>query len=148
MLYIPLIEATATSSAPGVAWIMVGKQCARRAVLGFLRRDIRLLLWQRGTSRQNPSLPASSERLLYCLVSYITPYSRANVKIRETRQYKRRSAEAGRLGFCLLMSLCHRKSPLSPLRNPNTPRRAHCLPTTIQATPGAVLVAVASMSGM
>ena len=35
VLYIPLIEATATSTAPGVAWIVVGKQCARRSVWGF-----------------------------------------------------------------------------------------------------------------
>ena len=36
VLYISLIEATATSTAPGVAWIMVGKRCAQRGVLGFL----------------------------------------------------------------------------------------------------------------
>ena len=84
MLYIPLIEATATSSAPGVAWIMVGKQCARRAVLGFLMRDIRLLLWQRGTSRQNPNLSAQPERLLYCLVSYIAPDSNFSARPRKT----------------------------------------------------------------
>ena len=65
VLYIPIIEATATSTAPGVAWIMVGKQRARRDALGFLRRDRGLLVLQRGTSRQNPNLPASAERLLY-----------------------------------------------------------------------------------
>ena len=40
VLYIPLIEATASSSAPGVAWIVVGKQCARRGVLGFLEETL------------------------------------------------------------------------------------------------------------
>ena len=37
VLYIPIIEATATSTAPGL--IVVGKQCVRRGVLGFLSRD-------------------------------------------------------------------------------------------------------------
>ena len=70
VLYIPLIEATATSSAPGVAWIMVGKQCARRGVLGFLRRDIGLFCGREVLVDKTLISPPQLERFLYYLVSY------------------------------------------------------------------------------